>query len=96
MKKVINVDGCSDYFVDITKSNEGMPMLMPLAVNVDQTAKMVGCSRSKLYMAIAKGELEIRKQGRKTIILVSELQRYLEALPTSERSASAETLRHLV
>lgn len=60
-------------------------MLMPLAVNVDQAAKMIGCSRSKIYQAVANGELSIRKQGRKTIILMSELQRYLEALPTADQ-----------
>lgn len=56
-------------------------MLMPLAVSVDEAAEMIGCSKSKLYAVIASGELRARKQGRRTLLEVAEIQRYLAELP---------------
>ncbi len=40
-----------------------------------------GGSRSAVYRAIKAGKLKARKNGRRTVILVSDLTRFLETLP---------------
>jgi len=41
----------------------------------------VGVGRDKLYCLIREGKLPARKLGRKTLILASDLEAFLEALP---------------
>jgi excisionase family DNA binding protein len=41
----------------------------------------VGVGRDKLYCLIREGKLPARKLGRKTLILASDLERFLESLP---------------
>lgn len=64
-------------------------MLAPLAVNIDQAAEMIGCSRSKLYALIAEGKINARKQDRRTLVLVADLNDYLQALPSLNLAKAA-------
>ena len=52
-----------------------------LARSIDETARVSGIGRSKLYEAIAAGELTARKFGRKTLILDEDLNAFLRGLP---------------
>jgi hypothetical protein len=45
-----------------------------------EAARATGLSRSRLYIEVAQGRLKVRKAGRRTIVTVAELQRFLEAL----------------
>ena len=53
----------------------------PISVSVEQAAAMTGLSRSTLYEHIATGRLKSRVAGRRRIILVDELRRFLTELP---------------
>jgi len=53
----------------------------PLAYGVNDAARVAGMSRSELYRAISRGDLSVRKHGRHTLVLRSELERFLLALP---------------
>ncbi len=57
------------------------PATDAIAYQVDTAAELLGSTRTKLYEAIARGDLEARKDGRRTVILRTELVRYAEALP---------------
>jgi excisionase family DNA binding protein len=59
-------------------------MELPLAISINDACKWAGIGRSSMYQAIRRGELPIRKSGRRSLILTADLQRWLSALPTSE------------
>lgn len=49
-----------------------------IAVSVAKTAKMIGISRSILYELVKEGEISVVKIKRRTVILRSEIERFLE------------------
>ena len=55
-----------------------------LALTIPEAAKAAGIGRSSLYEEIAKGRLQARKMGRRTIILIDELNRWLSTLPSND------------
>ncbi len=59
----------------------GMTETQPLALTVEEAAYAAKLSRSEIYRALQRGDLEAKKQGRRTLILREELTRYLGALP---------------
>jgi excisionase family DNA binding protein len=59
-----------------------------IAVSVDEAARRADSCRDKIYGAIKIGKLRARKDGRRTIILVSDLEAYLKDLPALEPKVS--------
>jgi Helix-turn-helix domain len=57
-----------------------------LSVRVEEAVDLSGIGRTALYAAIRDGELVARKRGRSTVILLDDLQRYLNSLPTVQPS----------
>lgn len=55
--------------------------LEPLGLSPAEAAKTAGVGRTSIYEALARGELQARKFGRRTIILNSDLCTWLAALP---------------
>jgi hypothetical protein len=53
----------------------------PIAYSIQDAVRASGISRSMLYLAIARGELTARKCGARTIVLDSDLRRFLRSLP---------------
>lgn len=51
--------------------------ITPLAVGPEDAAEMTGHSRSAIYIAIGKGELQAFKSGRRRLILVKELEAWI-------------------
>jgi excisionase family DNA binding protein len=52
-------------------------------LSVREASEIAGLGRTRLYEAIAAGELLSRRFGKRRIILRSDLRRFLENLPTS-------------
>lgn len=55
---------------------------MHLALTIDEACKTAGIGRTKLYEFIKNGELDARKVGARTLILRSDLEQFLNHLPT--------------
>jgi excisionase family DNA binding protein len=51
------------------------------AYSVPEVMARVGVGRDKLYCLIREGKLPARKLGRKTLILASDLEKFLKELP---------------
>ncbi|WP_167146041.1 helix-turn-helix domain-containing protein [Pseudomonas sp. OTU750018] len=49
----------------------------PLSVGVEDAARMIGVARSMLYELLARGEIESFKLGRRRLILVKNLEAYI-------------------
>jgi len=60
-----------------------------LAVSPAEAADLLGVGRSTVYKLIAARTLMARKAGRRTVILVRDIERYLEALPVLEAPPKA-------
>jgi len=56
-------------------------MVEPIAFTISDAVKAAAVSRSELYRAIGRGELAMRKRGKRSIILADELRRWLMSLP---------------
>ena len=52
-------------------------MTEPLAVPIPEAARLGGVGRSTIYSEISKGNLRIRKVGRRTIIAMDDLRQWL-------------------
>lgn len=61
----------------------------PLARGPDDSARVAGCGRTKIFEAIKAGELKARKLGRKTLILDSDLRAWLASLPQVQQGSAA-------
>ena len=52
-----------------------------IAYTVRSATAASGLSRSRIYELIGRGELDARKDGRRTIVLADSLNAYIAALP---------------
>lgn len=52
----------------------------PIALAIPEAAQAAGIGRSSIYSAAARGDLKFTKCGRRTVIRVEELQRWLRSL----------------
>lgn len=60
-------------------------------LSVSQACFVAGIGRTKLYSAIATGDLVARKFGKRQIILRDDLWQFLEGLPIDVRAAPETT-----
>lgn len=52
-----------------------------ISVDIHEAVEMSGISRSGLYRLFKDGKISPRKNGKRTLILVSELESYVSSLP---------------
>jgi excisionase family DNA binding protein len=52
------------------------------AYTVAEACKIAAISRTELYRCVQRGEIVLRKRGRRSLILAEELKRWLSELPT--------------
>jgi excisionase family DNA binding protein len=56
--------------------NQAQPT-QALAIGIDEAARVIGVARSMLYEIVARGEVESFKLGRRRLILVKNLDAYI-------------------
>ena len=62
-------------------------MTSRLAYTVDEACEIACAGRTSIYEAINTGVLKARKRGRKTLILRSDLEQWIESLPMIDQSS---------
>lgn len=62
-------------------------MQSPIAVTIPDAVRLSGCSRSALYEALKRGDLTARKAGRRSLIMMADLEAYLASLPSYQAGA---------
>jgi len=65
----------------------------PLAVSIEDAVRASGLCRTKVYEDINAGRLRARKAGRRTLILVADLNTWLKNLPTIQPKGSSAGIR---
>lgn len=63
--------------------------MQKFAVTIPEATIATGLGRTFLYKLFSEGKLKPRKAGKRTLILVSELEAYLNNLPTGGASNEA-------
>jgi len=63
----------------------------PLAYSIPEVCKWSNAGRTTVYKAINAGNLTAHKRGSRTIILSSDLERWLSSLPQIEAKRSKHT-----
>lgn len=61
-----------------------MNNLDPIAVSIADAVQLSGVGRSSIYKAIGRGDLPIRKRGRRSLVMVDDLRKWLESLPSHQ------------
>ena len=54
-----------------------------LSVTINQACNMTGLGRSTIYRLFDEGQLKKRKAGKRTLILVKDLEVYVNSLPSA-------------
>lgn len=54
-----------------------------IAVNVSEAVEITGIGRTNLYHLFKTGALKPRKLGKRTLIIVEELEAYIKTLPAA-------------
>lgn len=60
----------------MTQTNQ----FQPLALGIDDAARVIGVARSMLYEIVARGDLPSFKLGRRRMILAKELETYINRM----------------
>jgi excisionase family DNA binding protein len=55
--------------------------IAPMALKISEACAASRCGRTTVYEAIKRGELRALKRGKSTLILETDLRRWLESLP---------------
>jgi len=53
-----------------------------ISVTIPEAVQMIDLGRSSIYKLFDEGKLIPRKSGKRTLILVEDLERYVKSLPT--------------
>ena len=77
-------DSWADQLAAVADSMPGTS-LARLAVPPRDAAKITGRTRTRIFQAIKDGELTARKDGKATLIEISELARWIRSMPTRGR-----------
>jgi excisionase family DNA binding protein len=80
-----------------TKQNEELQMTKPasdpvprLALTADEAAESTGLTRTRIFAAIRDKKITARKDGKSTVIEISEIERWIKTLPTRGRVPSPQ------
>lgn len=61
----------------------GLGDKLEIAVSIIEAARRAGVGRSSIYEAAGRGEITLRKSGRRSLVLVDDLRAWVENLPQS-------------
>lgn len=57
---------------------EQAQQMAPLSVSIEESARILGISRTSVYELIAQGQISTFKVGRRRLTLASELKAFIE------------------
>lgn len=70
-------------------ATEASAHVAPIAMKIEDAAKISGVGRSSLFRAIKEGKLRARKAGARTLICYDDLRAFVDALPARKVGEAA-------
>jgi Helix-turn-helix domain len=68
--------------IEVNNAPHGLsPLLDHISYTPEESARVTGRSRTRIFKAIREGQLIARKDGRATIIEADELRRWVRSFP---------------
>jgi hypothetical protein len=64
-----------------------------IAYSLPDAARIAGVSRTRMFDAVRRGELTIRKAGRSSIVAHDDLVAWIKSLPVKGKPLNAEPAR---
>lgn len=64
-----------------------MALVEPIAFTIPEAIAASKLSRTEIYRAFNRGDLAAKKNGRRTLILREDLERFMSALPNVREAA---------
>jgi hypothetical protein len=64
-----------------------------IAYQLPEAARIAGVSRTRIFDAVRRQELTIRKAGRSSIVIRDERMAWVKSLPVKGKPASADPVR---
>lgn len=61
---------------------------MEISISINEATRRAGIGRSTLYEAVGRGELRLKKVGRKSLVLVADLEAWVASWPYAESTKS--------
>ena len=55
--------------------------MSPITISIADAVKILGIGKTQIYKAISSGKLKARRHGRRTLLEIAELHRYIGELP---------------
>ncbi len=68
----------------ISPANHGEVQMDQLLYTIPQCCRLAAIGRMKFYELVARGEIPIRKIGKKSVVAAIDLKRWVERLPATE------------
>ena len=65
----------------------------PIAVDIPEAERISGLGRSGIYEGMNSGEIDGVKNGRRTLIILESLRRYVASLPRYDRNDPPEMIK---
>lgn len=63
--------------------------IAPLAISINEACKAANVGRTTLYGAIGRGELKVKKLGRRSILMIEDVSDWIKGLPESKSNRDA-------
>lgn len=79
---MVNNGGCADVCAT-GRFSGGKHAMTKISMTVDEAVSYCGIGRTKLYEFFKEGRLRPRKCGRRTLVLVAELDALIRSLPVA-------------
>jgi helix-turn-helix protein len=70
----------------------GATQIPRISMTPDDASEATGFSRTRIFNAIRDGELTARKDGKATVIEISEILRWVRSLPTRGKTPDATSV----
>src|SRR5262249_12405391 len=84
----IGIFGCPRSFTELAVSARET-QIMPSAIPITEACERINLSRSKFYELLNKREIQSIKIGRRRLVRVADLDRWLESLPSQTPAEAA-------
>ena len=75
----------------IEADNEHRDTVEAVAVPLESVPHLTGLSRTRIFGAAKEGRLTVRKDGKRSIVELAEVRRYIRSLPTRGREPDEAT-----